>query len=377
MRKDRLYFFTFLAITVIFVLIAGISTRSFIKVSANNLLNTQLESSKREAREVASLIGFQLASGIPKDSVIDNVQRSIENTNIENGFICMFDWSGKEICHPDITKVGQQINPNQSSVTSVDGEMTSEDFYELLTDKRSFGGVRDFKEEDRDSEIIYLYPVKNSDWIIAAHANVKKISTQIDDIRNKFYTIFIIMGAALILCSVIMVRIIGSAYEKKLEAKNQKLEDQNQRLGDEVVNLAKLNKDLDNYQQKVMDTKLNVPKTDSEKNKKRILTYVRNELRPISTEDIAYIYTESTITYVVCFDGSRSTTNVSLDELFSNMDESHFYRANRQFIVAISAINKIIKYGNNQLKILVDPNSEVDIIISKNKAAEFKQWLNS
>ena len=377
MRKDRLYFFTFLAITVIFVLIAGISTRSFIKVSANNLLNTQLESSKREAREIASLVGFQLASGIPKDSVIDNVLRSIENTNLENGFICMFDWSGKEICHPDITKVGQQINPNQSSVTSVDGEMTSEDFYELLTNKRSFGGVRDFKEEDRDSEIIYLYPVRNSDWIIAAHANVKKISTQIDDIRNKFYTIFIIMGAALILCSVIMVRIIGSAYEKKLEAKNQKLEDQNQRLGDEVVNLAKLNKDLDNYQQKVMDTKLSVPKTDFEKNKKRILTYVRNELRPISTEDIAYIYTESTITYVVCFDGSRSTTNVSLDELFSNMDESHFYRANRQFIVAISAINKIIKYGNNQLKILVDPNSEVDIIISKNKAAEFKQWLNS
>ncbi|UII77316.1 LytTR family transcriptional regulator [Flagellimonas sp. HMM57] len=377
MRKDRLYFFTFLAITVIFVLIAGISTRSFIKVSANNLLNTQLESSKREAREIASLIGFQLASGIPKDSVIANVQRSIENTNLENGFICMFDWSGKEICHPDITKVGQQINPNQSSVTSVDGEMTSEDFYELLTNKKSFGGVRDFKEEDRDSEIIYLYPVKNSDWIIAAHANVKKISTQIDDIRNKFYVIFIIMGAALILCSVIMVRIIGSAYEKKLEAKNQKLEDQNQRLGDEVVNLAKLNKDLDSYQQRVVDDKLNVQQTESEKNKKRILTYVRNELRPISTEDIAYIYTESTITYVVCFDGSRSTTNVSLDELFSNMDESHFYRANRQFIVAISAINKIIKYGNNQLKILVDPNSEVDIIISKNKAAEFKQWLNS
>ncbi|WP_350284466.1 LytTR family DNA-binding domain-containing protein [uncultured Croceitalea sp.] len=377
MRKDRLYFFTFLAITVIFVLIAGISTRSFIKVSANKLLNAQLESSKREAKEVASLVSFQLTSGIPKDSVINYVQKSIEHTDIENGFICMFDWSGKEVCHPDITKVGQQINPNQSSVTTVDGELTSEDFYTLLTDKRSFGGVRDFKEDDRDSEIIYLYPVTNSDWIIAAHANTKKIAAEIDDIRYKFYTIFIIMGAALILCSVIMVRVIGSAYEKKLELKNQLLADQNQRLGDEVVNLAKLNKDLDTYQQRVMDNKIENDRTDIEKNKKRILTYVRNELRPIATEDIAYIFTESTITYVVCFDGSRSTTNLSLDELFSNLDESHFYRANRQFIVAISAINKIIKYGNNQLKILVDPNSEVDIIISKNKAAEFKQWLNS
>jgi DNA-binding LytR/AlgR family response regulator len=86
---------------------------------------------------------------------------------------------------------------------------------------------------------------------------------------------------------------------------------------------------------------------------------------------------ESTITYVVCFDGSQSTSNSSLDELFSQFDGTHFYRANRQFIVAISAIKKIIKYGNNQLKLIVEPNSDFDIIISKNRAAEFKQWLNS
>ena len=103
MRKDRLYFFTFLAITIIFILIAGVSVRSFIKASANELLKTQLESSQREAKEVASLIGFQLANGMHRDSVIQMVQKSIENTDIENGFICMFDWSGKEICHPDIT----------------------------------------------------------------------------------------------------------------------------------------------------------------------------------------------------------------------------------------------------------------------------------
>ena len=370
MRKDRLYLLTFLAITVLFILVAGISIRSFIKVGANELLKTQLESSTREAKEIANLISFQLANNINKDSVIQNIQRSIENTDTETGFICMFDWSGKEICHPDITRVGQQVNPNQSVVTTVDGEMNSEDFYELLTNKKNVGGVRDFTEGNKESEIIYLYPVQNSDWIIAAHANTYKITGQIKSLRTKFYTIFSIMGFSLVLCSVILVRLIGSSYEKKLEVKNQRLED-------EVVNLAKLNKDLDSYQQRVIEMEPESTNTVSEKGKKRILTYVRNELRPISTEDIAYIFMESTITYVVCFDGSQSTSNSSLDELFSNLDESHFYRANRQFIVAISAINKIIKYGNNQLKILVDPNSDVDIIISKNRAAEFKQWLNS
>ncbi|MEM9000792.1 MAG: LytTR family transcriptional regulator DNA-binding domain-containing protein [Bacteroidota bacterium] len=368
MRKDRLYFFTFLAITLIFIMIAAIAVRYVIKVSANEFLQTQLESSKREAKEVASLIGYQLENGIAKATIVNNVQHSIENTDTENGFICMFDWSGKEICNPDKTRVGQLVSPNQSFVTTINGDVNSEDFYNLLTEKKAIGGIRDFGGKKGASEIIYLYPVANSDWIIGAHANMDKISDKIVGMRNKFYVIFVIMGFAIILSSVITVRLIGSAYEKRLEAKNLRLEN-------EVVNLAKLNSDLDRYQQKVNETR-SVNDMDKEVGKKRILTYTRNELLPISTDGIAYIFTENTITYVVCFDGRRSTTNTSLDELYASLDNSYFYRANRQFIIAIAAIQKIIKYGNNQLKILVNPNSEVDIIISKNRASEFKQWLN-
>ena len=128
MRKDRLYLLTFLAITVLFILVAGISIRSFIKVEANELLKTQLESSKREAKEIANLISFQLANNIDKDSVIQNIQRSIENTDTKTGFICMFDWSGKEICLPDITLVCQHGNPNQTVLYTVDGVLYSDDF---------------------------------------------------------------------------------------------------------------------------------------------------------------------------------------------------------------------------------------------------------
>ena len=110
--------------------------------------------------------------------------------------------------------------------------------------------------------------------------------------------------------------------------------------------------------------------------KQRILTYIRHELLPVAVQDISFIYTENTITYVVCKNGKKSTTNSSLDELYSQLDATIFFRANRQFIISISSIDKIIRYGNNQLKILISPESETDIIISKNRAAEFKQWLN-
>lgn len=373
MRKDRLYLFSFLAVTIIFIGVASVAIEYFVKYSADRLLNTQLESSKREAKEIATFLSYQIKNGTNKEGAINALQESISNANLNMGFISMFDWSGKTICHPDIKMVGQLITPDASFVSSVSDNLTAEDFYGLLKSKQEAGGIRDFEDDTQESEVVYLFPVGGTDWMIAAHANITKVSNEIDGLRNRFYTILGIMGLVMILTSVIAVRLIGSTYEKRLEVKNQKL-------SDEVISLAKLNQAVGEYQQKVTER---VPLKEEESietevvnKKQRILTYIRNELVPISTNEIAYIYTETTITYVVCADGRRSTTNQSLDQLMADLDNHFFFRSNRQFIIAIAAIEKIVKYGNNQLKILVNPNSEVDIIISKNKASEFKQWLN-
>ncbi|MFT5735696.1 MAG: DNA-binding LytR/AlgR family response regulator [Maribacter sp.] len=368
MRKDRLYLLTFLGITVIFLIISSVAVRYFVQFSVDKVLETHLEFSKREAREVALLLGAHLESGILKDTVSASFQNSIENSNKSTGFVSMFNWSGKIVCHPDIKMVGQNISPDESFVSSVGDDLTSKDFYSLLQRKEEVGGIRDFEDTNQESEVVYLYPVQNSDWIIAAHVNTQLVITQINDLKGKFHTILIIMGLVMIVTSVVTVRLIGSMYENKLEEKNIKL-------SNEVVNLVKLNNAVNEYQQKVVVQSTAFSEDDNAA-KTRILTYHRNELRPVPTGEIAYIYTESTITYVVCIDAKRSTSNLSLDELISNLDGNHFFRANRQFIIAISAIEKIVKYGNNQLKILINPNSELDIIISKNRAAEFKQWLN-
>ena len=178
------------------------------------------------------------------------------------------------------------------------------------------------------------------------------------------------MGILITLLTFIVVRYLGSAYEKQLETKYASLTS-------EVINLSKLNADLISYKERVVEEPVEIASDDNtEQEKKRILTYIRNELVPIAISDIAYVYTENTITYVVCFDGKKSTTNMSLDDMYNNFDATLFFRANRQFIISIAAIDKIIKYGKSQLKILLQSKTSEEIIISKNKAAEFKQWLN-
>lgn len=365
MKKDRLYFLTFLAIAVIFLLVASVASRYFIKVSANQLIEVQVESTKREANEVANFITYQLSEGISKEKVIENVQKTIAKTNSDSWFISVFNWGGKIVCHPNKIELGVMVNSDESLLNSLKEKNSSDNLYEILVDK----SVKDGKE--KSSEVIHISPIKNSDLIVAANVNVKSIQNQMDALKTNFYLIFLIMGVLVIVLSFLAVRIIGSAYEKQLELKNSNL-------ATEVVSLSKLNSDLVSYQEKkVEETKVNKPSEETtDKERKRILTYLRNELVPTPIKDIAYIYTENTITYVVSFDGKKSTTNTSLDDMLTNLDATLFFRANRQFIISITAIDKIIKYGKSQLKIVLQSKTPEEIIISKNKAAEFKQWLN-
>lgn len=361
MRKDRLYFFTFSSIAIIYIIIASISFNYLVKESMLKLLDTHLEFSKKEAKTLSLIVGQQLKSGTTKDTIIKHVQESLKGTDLNMGFLSIYDWSGKIIIHPDIKNVGLSASKDNAYVSSVRDDLNSETFYDLIHD--------DLNNIEYSSRVISLHPITSSDWILAAHVKSDSIIAQLNNYKRRFFTIFLIMGLLLVVSSVLILRYLGSIYEKRLELKNEKLED-------EVINLSKLNRDVIDYQEKVV-VKEPTNEVDSNLTKMRILTYIRNELVPIPIEDIAYIYTEHTITYVICNDGKQTTTNVSLDELFSQLDTSYFFRANRQFIIAISSISKIVKYGNNQLKIIVKPNSEANIIISKNRAAQFKHWLNT
>lgn len=364
MRKDRLYFLTVLAITLIFVFLAIVTAQYFIKASANQLIEIQVESSKREANEISKMLDFQLENKIDKEKIIQNLQNAISGSNSNTWFITVFNWSGQKICDPDITKIGQSINSNPDLLLSLSEKNNSDDLYELLINNSH-------KSDEYISEIIYIAPTKNSDLIVAANVNVNGIEIQMKNLSYKFYMIFFIMGILAVILSSISVRIIGSRYEKELELKNSDLTS-------ELLNLSKLNTDLVSYKEKIgmLD---DGEESDEivEKNKERILTYMRNELVPVLIKDIIYVYTENTITYVVNIDGKKSTSNSSLDEMYASFNPSLFFRANRQFIISISAIDKIIRYGNSQLKIVLNSKTSEEIIISKNKAAEFKQWLNA
>ncbi|SEA61434.1 LytTr DNA-binding domain-containing protein [Pedobacter hartonius] len=66
----------------------------------------------------------------------------------------------------------------------------------------------------------------------------------------------------------------------------------------------------------------------------------------------------------------------TLDELDRRLDPDAFFRLNRQYITSFLAVRSVHNYFNGKLKVYVDPEVPSGIIVSKNRANQFKQWLN-
>jgi hypothetical protein len=73
----------------------------------------------------------------------------------------------------------------------------------------------------------------------------------------------------------------------------------------------------------------------------------------------------------------RHTLNMSLEEVENQLDPLRFMRVNRQFIISAAAVQKLSTYflGKMRIHMTAAPNEE--IIISKDKVATVKRWLDS
>ncbi|MBT1706307.1 LytTR family transcriptional regulator [Chryseosolibacter indicus] len=374
MKKKYLSIYTLLGLLITVIAIISVAESYLFSSTRQHLLLAQLETSRREAREVGRLLEEQLADGNTAATVTENLQRSIENTDSQSGFICMYDTTGKELCHPDRSRIGLMVTEGNSQISGL-SENTSQSLFNVLTQGEPSGGLRTFGDR-RESEIIYVYPVQGTGWMVAAHANLVAINSQLDNLRNKFLLTHIIAGILIITFSFFLVRFIGGRYETALESEKSQLQE-------DLKKLSLLNADLEGYRERIESMNVSLEKKETEDNnggavnRKRILTYWRDELVSIPVKNVAFFYTQESATHIHCRDGKVYTHNDSLDELMKQLDIALFFRANRQFIVSIHAIDKIFRYGKNQLKITVSPDAPEVILISKNNAATFREWLNS
>jgi DNA-binding LytR/AlgR family response regulator len=121
---------------------------------------------------------------------------------------------------------------------------------------------------------------------------------------------------------------------------------------------------------------LSNPSTAS-KYKEKFIINVRNQWMPVNTKDIA-CFSKEVLNYIYLFNGEKYMIDyVTLEEVEELLDPKQFYRANRQFIINIDAVQTVKPVENSKLIIkLKEPNHKLEVDMSRLKSPEFKKWLD-
>lgn len=107
------------------------------------------------------------------------------------------------------------------------------------------------------------------------------------------------------------------------------------------------------------------------------LVRVRDRIIPLHRDRIAYCHTTDDRVTACDLDGTTYPMDRTLEALQALLPEERFFRANRQFIVARSAVREIVVWFGGRLSLTLSVPTPERIIVPKARTAEFKAWLRS
>ncbi|MET1260231.1 LytTR family DNA-binding domain-containing protein [Flagellimonas sp. DF-77] len=109
--------------------------------------------------------------------------------------------------------------------------------------------------------------------------------------------------------------------------------------------------------------------------KKRFLVRKNHKLTLIHIDQVVGFYSEEGQTYLIEESENEHHVDFTLERLEEMLDPGQFFRINRKMIISINFLKSIEDYFNNRLKIKLTHKSSNDLIVSRNRVKEFKNWL--
>lgn len=117
---------------------------------------------------------------------------------------------------------------------------------------------------------------------------------------------------------------------------------------------------------------LNLPTSNY---KKRFTIQVGQHLKLIELSEVSCFYSENKATYIHTSTNRSYLLDCSLDKLENEVDPQKFFRVNRKFLIAMKDIEDILSYSNMRLEVKLKNYSGEQIIVSRERVKDFKEWL--
>lgn len=119
-------------------------------------------------------------------------------------------------------------------------------------------------------------------------------------------------------------------------------------------------------------------RADNYQYRERFLVPYKDGFEVVNVENIAFICTEFKDTRIYLMGEKRKfySLSMSLDEIERQLNPHRFFRVNRQFIINVSAVEGLKTYFGGKLRVRLLGYEEEEVMCSRDKASQLKEWLN-
>lgn len=108
-----------------------------------------------------------------------------------------------------------------------------------------------------------------------------------------------------------------------------------------------------------------------------LIPHRADEYLIIPVSNVSHITIRDGVVRLCTLEGKYHTLNMTLEEVESQLDPQRFMRVNRQFIISAAAVQKLSTYFLGKMRIHMNAAPDEAIIVSKDKVATVKRWLDS
>jgi len=113
----------------------------------------------------------------------------------------------------------------------------------------------------------------------------------------------------------------------------------------------------------------------TEKFKERFTAKIGAKISIIETSDICFFYSFNKGTFAKTIQNKSYLLDYSLENITPLLNPKQFFRISRKHIINIKQIEHIYAYSNSRLRVLMKVSSDEELIVSREKVKQFKEWL--
>jgi two-component system, LytTR family, response regulator len=110
--------------------------------------------------------------------------------------------------------------------------------------------------------------------------------------------------------------------------------------------------------------------------KERFMVKVGDHIRSVTIDQVIFFFADGRDVYIVTTQLRKFIIDFTLESLEEVLNPKIFFRVNRSYIIHIPFVQDVMVYSNSRLKISTQPAWDKEIIVSREKVSEFKEWFD-